>query len=146
MINIVRASDENIDELSQMALDLWPENDLDDLKRDFEYILGHLSDKVFLAKVDDEYIGFIHMSIRKDYVEGSASSPVGYIEGLFVKPEYRRKGVGSELYNAGVDWVKKKGCSEIGTDCTIRNNVSFEFLIDMGFEETNKMICFIKDI
>ena len=146
MINIVRASDENIDELSQMALDLWPENDLDDLKRDFEYILGHLSDKVFLAKVDDEYIGFIHMSIRKDYVEGSASSPVGYIEGLFVKPEYRRKGVGSELYNAGVDWVKKKGCSEIGTDCTISNNVSFEFLVDMGFEEANRMICFIKDI
>jgi GNAT superfamily N-acetyltransferase len=146
MINIIRASEDNINELSQMALDLWPENDLDDLKRDFEYIIGHLSDKVFLAEIGGEYIGFIHMSIRKDYVEGSASSPVGYIEGLFVKPEYRQKGAGTELYNAGVDWVKKKGCSEIGTDCTISNNVSFEFLVDMGFEEANRMICFIKDI
>ena len=146
MLNIIRASEENINELSQMALELWPENNIEDLKRDFAYIIGHLSDKVLLAQIENEYAGFIHMSVRKDYVEGSSSNPVGYIEGLFVKPEYRGKDVGTELYNAGAKWVKKKGCTEIGTDCTISNRVSFDFLIKMGFEEANRIICFIKDI
>lgn len=146
MINIIRASDDNINELSQMALDLWPENDLVDLKKDFAYIIGHLSDRVLLAELDGEYVGFIHMSIRKDYVEGSSSSPVGYIEGLFVKPDHRNKGVGRELYNAGARWAKKKGCTEIGSDCTLSNRVSFDFHFKMGFEEANRVICFIKEI
>ena len=146
MINIVNASRENLNELSQMALDLWPENDLEDLKKDFTYIIGLLSDKIFLAEIDGEYAGFIHMSIRKDYVEGSSSSPVGYIEGLFVKPEHRKKGIGYALYNMGANWAKKKGTTEIGTDCTISNRVSFDFLLNLGFEEANRVICFIKDI
>lgn len=146
MINIFKASNEDIDDLAQMGIDLWPENDLEDLRKDFDYIIGHLNDRVLLAETEGQKMGFIHMSIRKDYVEGSSSSPVGYIEGLYVKPEYRNNGAARDLYEAGAKWAKSKGCSEIGSDCTLNNKLSYDFHYKIGFEEANKIICFIKEI
>lgn len=146
MTNIIKATDKDIDDLAQMASELWPENELEDLKRDFIYIIGHLKNKVFLAKNDGKGIGFIHMTIRTDYVEGSSSSPVGYMEGLYVKPDYRNNGIAKELYEAGAKWAKSKGCSEVGSDCTLSNKLSNDFHYKIGFEEANKIVCFIKQI
>lgn len=146
MANIIKASDKDIDDLATMALELWPENTLEDLKNSFIYILGHLKDKVFMAVVDGQNVGFIHMTVRTDYVEGSSSSPVGYIEGLYVKPDYRNDDIAKELYESGAKWVKSKGCKEIGSDCTLSNKLSYDFHFSIGFEEANKVICFIKQI
>ena len=38
-------------------------------------------------------IGFIEGSIRGDYVNGTETSPVGFVEGVYVSPAWRRKGV-----------------------------------------------------
>lgn len=146
MVNIKKASTASIDDLAKLALELWPDNHFEDFKKDFTYIIGHLNDRVLLAELDGENVGFIHMSIRKDYVEGSSSSPVGYIEGLYVKPEYRNQKIGTRLYEEGAKWVKSRGCREIGSDCTLNNKLSYDFHFKIGFEEANRLICFIKEI
>ncbi len=42
-------------------------------------------------------LGFIEGSIRTDYVNGTESSPVGFIEGIYVVPAGRRKGGARQL-------------------------------------------------
>ena len=46
----------------------------------------------FLKYENDFPIGFAQCQLRYDYVEGTKSSPVGYLEGIFVKEGYRSKG------------------------------------------------------
>lgn len=40
---------------------------------------------------------FAQCGLRHDYVEGRGSSPVGYLEGIFVEKEYRKQGCAKEL-------------------------------------------------
>ena len=90
--------------------------------------------------------GIAQCSLRNDYVEGTESSPVGYLEGIFVKVEYRKRGIGKELLIRCEEWAKIKGCSEFASDCEFNNMESLKFHLLLGFEEANRIICFKKNL
>ena len=69
------------------------------------------------------YIGLALVSLRHDYVEGCITSPVGYLEGICVKEEYRNKGIASILCKECEKWAKEKGCVEFASDCEINNDM-----------------------
>ncbi|EBL5154416.1 GNAT family N-acetyltransferase [Salmonella enterica subsp. enterica serovar Dublin] len=46
---------------------------------------------------DGVAIGFADASIRHDYVNGCDSSPVAFLEGIFVLPSFRQRGVAKQL-------------------------------------------------
>lgn len=104
-------------------------------------------DAQFFLKYDQEIpVGFAQCQLRYDYVEGTATSPVGYLEGIFVKEDYRQKGYARELLNACEKWAKEKGCEEFASDCEIDNMESFAFHNAMNFIEVNRIICFTKKL
>ncbi len=98
----------------------------------------------FIKYVDDKPIAFAQCQLRHDYVEGTESSPVGYLEGIFVLEEYRKNGYAAELLAACERWAKEKGCSEFASDCELDNADSLRFHLAMGFAEANRIICFKK--
>ena len=105
------------------------------------------SDTVFFIKyLDDIPVGFAQCGLRRDYVEGTENSPVGYLEGIFVKEDCRNKGYAKDLLFACEKWAKDMGCSEFASDCELDNTGSFKFHMVMGFEEANRIICFRKGI
>lgn len=106
------------------------------------------SDKgtLFVAYYDDEMVGFSQVETRSDYVEGTESSPVGYLEGVYVKDDFRMMGIGRELVKACEDWSKSKGYKEFASDCELTNKTSYDFHIKIGFSEANRIICFKKDL
>jgi len=140
------ASENTIDILTKLAIDLWPDNEYEELKNEYFSLLKSENQKVFLYMVDELPIAFVQLSIRSDYVEGSETTPVGYVEGIFVNSDFRRQGVSKELMIKGEEWVKEKGCKQIGSDIEYDNNTSYHFHIKIGFKEANRIICFIKDI
>ena len=91
-------------------------------------------------------LGFIEGSIRTDYVNGTGSSPVGFIEGVYVVPARRRKGVACQLYAAIADWAKARGCRELASDALIDNEVSQRAHRSLGFRETERVVYFTKDL
>lgn len=145
-LKIIKAKDIHIDELTTMAVDLWPDNEFDQLREEILPKLDSERDVFFLSKIEDTIVGFIYMSIRNDYVEGSSSSPVGYLEGIYIKPDYRHKGIGKQLVTKGEEWAKSKACKEIASDILYDNTDSYNFHTKVGFKEVNRLICFIKDI
>ncbi len=146
VMNIVTANKMNLDDVTNLALKLWPDNAWADLKHEFEQLLSSKKDIVYLAVVEGAYVGFIHMSLRSDYVEGSRSSPVGYIEGIYVDEKYRRRGISRKLIEAGEHWAKSLGCTEIASDTELDNIESQQFHKKMGFQEAGRIVAFIKDI
>lgn len=46
--------------------------------------------------------------MRFDYVEGAHGPPVAYIEGLFVKDNWRHMGIGKKLIDLGTEWGGKR--------------------------------------
>lgn len=100
----------------------------------------------FIKFADEKPIGFAQCQLRRDYVEGTESSPVGYLEGIFVAEEERKHGYAAELLVECEKWAKEKGYTEFISDCELVNEDSLKFHMTLGFEEANRIICFRKDI
>lgn len=145
-MKIVEADRSNLKFLTKLGVALWPEHEDEEMYADFQADMALTKNKFLLAQIDDDFIGFIHISIRSDYVEGSATSPVGYIEGIYVTPEYRKSGVARKLVTAGEKWAKTRGCIEMASDMVAGNTTSYEFHTKIGFQEAGRIVCFIKNL
>ena len=146
ILEIVEATEGDLKPWTELGLLLWPDHSFAELSEEFLGILKGERDTAFLCKVGQAYVGFIHVSLRVDYVEGSSSSPVGFVEGIYVKESYRKRGIAKKLVAQGERWAKARGCSEMGSDIEEQNIASYDFHRSVGFQEANRLICFIKTI
>ena len=102
--------------------------------------------QTFMARMDGSSIGFITVTLRTDYVEGTATSPVGYMEAIYVLPEYRKLGVAKALYQKGESWCKDLGCTEMGSDTWYWKKEAHTFHKKLGFNEGDVLVHFNKKI
>ena len=143
---IYKATKADAKAVAELAIQMWEENEIDELTGGFEEIIASPEGVVFLAEEEGQPIAFAQCQLRHDYVEGTDSSPVGYLEGIFVKEEYRKQGYARRLVAACEEWAKEQGCSEFASDCELTNTTSLEFHKRMGFLEANRIICFTKQV
>ncbi len=144
---MVKKANKNDNEtIANLALLLWSNHNLKDLEQEFLEILDSKKVAIFLKYIGTEAVGFVYVSLRNDYVEGSSSSPVGYLEGIFIKEEFRKRGFAKELLEFCEKWAKKQGAKEFASDCELENQKSLSFHKALGFSEANRIVCFIKKI
>jgi aminoglycoside 6'-N-acetyltransferase I len=91
-------------------------------------------------------IGFAEVSLRHDYVNGADTSPVGFLEGWYVAPAWRKQGVGRALVDAVVQWTRAQGCTEFASDALLDNTLSYRAHLACGFEETERVVYFRKHL
>ncbi len=130
--------------LARLASELWEGHTIKELEEEFALLLRQKEAAFFLNYEMGNPIGFAQCQLRHDYVEGTDSSPVGYLEGIYIKEEYRRRGYAKELLQACENWAAKMGCKEFASDCELHNRDSLEFHLHTGFQEVNRIICFTK--
>ena len=125
-----------------LRLRLWPHaSELEHLREMVDTLArGH---HVRLAYAQDgSAIGFVEASKRVDYVNGTSSSPVVFLEGLYVEPAARRKGVARALV-AGVEhWALAERCTELASDSPLENVVAHAAHRALGFEEMERVVYF----
>ena len=138
----MQASD--IDGLADLASALWPDHSREALAAEFAPLLEAEDAAVFGWQEGDRWEAFAQCQLRRDYVEGCETSPVGYLEGIFVREPQRGRGVARELLNRCQAWAREQGCSEFASDCELANEASRRFHLAVGFEEANRIICFTK--
>lgn len=85
-------------------------------------------------------VGLIELALRVDYVNGTSSSPVAFVEGLYVAPEHRRSGIAALLLAAAKNWAIRRGCAELASDTGLDNLVSQQAHLGLGFEETERVV------
>lgn len=146
MRTIIEATTEQLKDLTKLALELYIENSYEGLENELKHMLKESNHRFLLYIEDEQPIAFMHLSIRTDYVQGSVSSPTGYIEGVYVKRAYRRKGISTKLFNEGKKWFKRQGCTQVGSDMEVDNQDSYPFHMSLGFKEAGRLITFIRDL
>lgn len=132
--------------VAELAALLWSDNSMEDMAAEFAELFSDNEACVFLKCEGERSVGFAQCQLRHDYVEGTESSPVGYLEAVFVREEFRRRGYAAELLRECERWAKEKGCTEFASDCELDNDDSFLFHMAMGFAEKNRIICFGKKL
>jgi aminoglycoside 6'-N-acetyltransferase I len=90
-------------------------------------------------------IGFLEASIRP-FVEDCHSENVGYLEGWWIEPDYRRNGIGRNLVAAAEQWARGKGCEEMASDSELGNDLSLEAHLRLGYEETSRLVHLRKEL
>jgi aminoglycoside 6'-N-acetyltransferase I len=143
---IRRAKLTDLPVLTELALELWPDHSADKMYFDLGKIMTSGESVFFLAYEAETAVGFAQCQLRHDYVEGTETSPVGYLEGLYVQAASRKQGFAGQLMKACEAWAKAEGCIEFASDCEIDNEESLAFHLKLGFKEANRIICFKKTL
>ncbi len=142
----MRATKKDAEALAGLVKIVWPEHTEEALTAIvLEYVNSDES-AVFAEKRDGKYIGAALCCLRRDYVEGCETSPVGYLEGVSVKETCRNQGVAKRLVEECEQWAREKGCREFASDCELSNTASLRFHLRIGFREQNRIICFKKTL
>lgn len=129
-----------------LRLALWPDCPEDELRREMAATVAAPERfGAWLARnPTHRACGLAEASVRSEYVNGTNSTPVVFLEGLYVAPAMRRQGIARELVAAVAAWGRARGCSELASDTPLANEASQAMHHALGFEETERVVYFRK--
>ena len=122
-----KAEKKDLEILANLAILMWNNHSVNELIAEFSETISNGNSQFFLKYIGDIPIGFAQCQLRYDYVEGTKTTPVGYLEACEI-------------------WAKDNGCLEFASDCEIDNIDSYHFHKAMNFTEANRIICFTKEL
>lgn len=141
-----RCTPEDVDDWLRLRLALWPDEPEEELRREAGAILARPDNEAaFIARSNKgEAIAFAEASLRRDHVNGCSTSPVGFLEGLYVDPAFRHRGIARELCRLVEQWAAGRGCTEFASDVLLDNEASQRAHEALGFEETDRVVYYRK--
>jgi aminoglycoside 6'-N-acetyltransferase I len=133
----------------QLRQALWPDrSDAEQREEIDRFFAGDAREPLAVLLADDGAgcpVGLAELSIRA-YAEGCRSDRVAYLEGWFVAPKARGRGVGRALIVAAEEWGRSHGCREFASDAQPDNEVGAAAHRALGFVEVGLVRCFRKDL
>jgi orotate phosphoribosyltransferase len=146
MIHVRPVTPEDAAAWLSMRHALWPDEASAHAGEVTKFLAGKLTHPREVLLAFDEAgaaLGFVELSIRS-YVDGCQTDWVSYLEGWYVVPDQRRRGVGRALVAAAEEWARRQGSTEFGSDALLHNDVSAAAHRALGFEETEQLRYFRK--
>lgn len=123
---------------------LWPDSDLGDA----EAWHARAAAITFVAQAGDStgsLAGFAEAGERP-YADGCDTSPVAFLEGWYVEPQYRHQGAGRLLVQAVEDWARGRGLSELASDSLLEETAAQAAHEAVGFEEVERAVRYRKPL
>jgi aminoglycoside 6'-N-acetyltransferase I len=129
---------------AEMRAQLWPDQSLDAHRQELEEFLRSGYFWGFLAELSNgDAAGFAEIAVR-DYANGCITRPVAFLEGIWVNPLFRRRGIGARLLQTAETFLVARGFAELGSDALIDNHESQAAHTAWGFTETERVVYFRK--
>ncbi|HEY2905894.1 MAG TPA: GNAT family N-acetyltransferase [Vicinamibacterales bacterium] len=133
--------------LADARADLWPKSTREQHEAELSEMLSAKAasaSDILVAESGREIVGFVEVSLRSHADGCDPHQPVVYIEGWYVKPEFRRHGVGRTLIAAAENWGRARGCVEMASDTWIDHDVSQRAHEAIGFTVVDRCVHYKK--
>jgi aminoglycoside 6'-N-acetyltransferase I len=146
-IEVRRATSADASGWARLRHALWPEGSEAQHRSDIEgyFTKDPGAAPVLVAEDGSGLLGFAELSIRP-YAEGCETDRVAFLEGWYVVPAARHRGVGRKLVAAAEAWARSAGCTEFASDAEADNEFAAAAHRALGFEEVGLIRCFRKDL
>ncbi|WP_272877592.1 GNAT family N-acetyltransferase [Streptococcus ruminantium] len=79
----------------------------------------------------------------------SSGKPQGFycvVEGIWVHPDYRQRGIAGQLLVFAEKWARTMGASQPASDADIDNVISQAFHIKNGFKEVSRTVHYVRNL
>jgi aminoglycoside 6'-N-acetyltransferase I len=148
VVKLERVTTATIADWVALRVELWPHEATAELEQQGRELLTREPDAVafLLRDAAGAAIAMAEATIRRDYVNGCSTSPVAFLEGIYVRPAWRRQGAARRLCQSVEAWGQEQGCREFASDALLDNEVSHRMHRALGFEERERVVCFCKAI
>ena len=138
-------SSDHLDAWGRMRLALFPDLEPAFNEADMAALLRRPEQHVRLVFVNDAAVGFVELALR-NLVDGCLSSPVGYLEGIWVAPEFRGRGLSTLLLESALEWAREQGCTEFASDSDLADVEAQAWHRANGFAETFRVVQFRREV
>ena len=140
----------------RLRSELWPNHSIEDLTTEVDsFLKGRELWKFgsivipFLVVVaepaGEDVVGFLEASLHP-FADKRRTATVGYLEGDYVAPEWRRRGIGGALGRAAEAWARSRGCREMASDAHAENRLAEQSHTALGYEEVERLIHFRREL
>lgn len=147
MIAIVQAGPEHLDGWAALRHALWDELTAAEHLAEAQEQLDEPERLLNLVALDgDTVVGFAEAALRHDYVNGCETSPVVFLEGVYVAEAARGQGIARRLCDAVAEWGRAHECSEFASDAVADDVDSHAFHRAAGFAETERVVYFRREL
>jgi aminoglycoside 6'-N-acetyltransferase I len=130
----------------EMRRTLWPDCPNERHFLEMDQLLRSEGIVLLAEDADGRPLGFAEMTIRRDHVEGTCSAPVPYLEGWYVDPSHRNRGVGRALIDAAEKWALEAGLTELASDAETANDEGIRAHLSLGFREVGRSVHFVRPL
>ncbi len=104
----------------RMRCALWPDSSPEEEAGEVErFLAGYPQPTLMAAFVGERpeggLCGLVEVSIHES-APGCETGRIGYLEGWYVDPDWRRSGLGRALAERAEEWARAAGCREMASD------------------------------
>ncbi len=92
--------------------------------------------QLFMAVESETPIGMAIVSIADHYRAETQGISFGYVNGVYVKPMWRRRGIGRHLMDLAIRWARGRGCATLRLRSSDEGRALYEAL---GFRPSSEM-------
>lgn len=123
---------------------LWPDADPAELAAELDRLTGDPARFAAWLAIDAAAgpVGLAEATLRHDHVNGCDTSPVAFLEALYVAPAYRRRGIARALSAAVAGWGRDRGALDYASDTRADDDAAQAVHAALGFTETERVVCF----
>jgi ribosomal protein S18 acetylase RimI-like enzyme len=109
----------------KLGREAWPEWSGKNTHQDARYTRYAIKNKhALVTLVDGKIIGYAFFGVVWNYMHLLAS---------YVKPEYRKQGIGSAQMERRIEIAREMGLKKVLSDCDVDNRVAYKYHIKNGF-------------
>ena len=147
-MRIISGGLQTLDAWAALRHELWPDATQAEHALEAQDVLQSPGQAAAFLALNTEgmAVAFAEAALRHDYVNGCTTSPVAFLEGIYVRQDYRKQGIARLLCRAVEDWALTLGCTELASDVEIHNGTSQSMHLAIGFEETERVVYYRKPL